>query len=68
MKRKESNVNQHAINFKHNPILFNEILQNLTRGYESSENMWKTISKICFETFHKKNYKLHLFVFVGHQI
>ncbi len=39
MKRKKSNVNQHAINFKHNPIVFNAILQNLSWGYESGENM-----------------------------
>jgi hypothetical protein len=40
MKRKESNFNQYAINFKHNPIIFNAILQILTWGYESSENIW----------------------------
>jgi hypothetical protein len=49
MKKKESNVNQHAINFKHNPIVFNAILQNLTRRYESSENMWKTFQKYALK-------------------
>jgi len=49
MKRKKSNVNQHAINFKHNPIVFNAILQNLTWGYESSENMWKTFQKYALK-------------------